>query len=52
MSAVIYKERLLHENEIVQQRYNFRCYGVERLTTLKRPVHFPPAVQFLTSLNV
>ena len=26
--AVIYKQRLLHENEIVQLLHNYKCYGV------------------------
>ena len=26
-SAVIYKQKLLHENEIVQLFHNYKCYG-------------------------
>ena len=29
-SAVIYKQRLLHENEIVQLLHNYKCYGVQQ----------------------
>ena len=28
--AVIYKQRLLHENEIVQLLHNYKFYGVEQ----------------------
>ena len=30
MSAVIYKQRLLHENKIMQLLHNYKCYGVEQ----------------------
>ena len=29
-SAVIYKPKLLHENEIVQLLHNYKCYGVDQ----------------------
>ena len=29
-SAVIHKQRLLHENEIVQLLHSYTCYGVEQ----------------------
>ena len=53
-SAVIFKQSLLHENEIVQLLHNHKCSGVDqsrfrkplqsshkniKATTLKRPVH-------------
>ena len=54
-SAVIYKQRLLHENEIVQLLHNYKCYGVDqgcfrklfqssiknvKNNYFKKPVHF------------
>ena len=30
-SAVIYKQRFLHENEIVQLLYNYKCYDVDQI---------------------
>ena len=30
ISAVIYKQRLLHENEIVRLFHNYQLYGVEQ----------------------
>ena len=64
--AVIYKQSLLHENEIVQLRHNYKCYGVA-LYRFKKPLQssakkvksncpkttrsFLPIVQFVTSLN-
>ena len=29
-SAIIYKQRLLHENEIVQLLHNYKCYDVDQ----------------------
>ena len=29
-SEVIQKQRLLHENEIVQLLHNYKCYGVDQ----------------------
>ena len=29
-SAVIYKQRLLHENKIAQLLHNCKCYGVDQ----------------------
>ena len=67
-SAVIYKQSLLHENEIVQLLYNYKCYGVDQshfrkplqssLLNVKNNNYFKEthsfllAVQFVTSLNV
>ena len=66
-SAVNLKQRLLHENEIVQLLHNYKCYGVDqsRFRKLlessaknvknnysKTTPSFLPAVQFVTSLNV
>ena len=57
MSEVIYKQRLLNENEIVQflqailespDRVLQRTSGT---SALNRPVHFSPTVQFLTTLH-
>ena len=36
-SAVIYKQRLLHENEIVQLLHNYKCYGVDQ-SRFRRPL--------------
>ena len=65
-SAVIYKQSLLHENEIVQLLHNYKCYGVV-LSCFKKPLQssakkvksnypkttrsFLPVVQFVTTLN-
>ena len=65
-SAVIYKQRLLHENEIVQLLYNYKCYGTDQ-SCFRKPsqssaknvknnypkttLSFSPAVQVLTSLS-
>ena len=65
-SAVIYKQRLLHENEIVQLLYNYKCYGTDQ-SYFRKPsqssvknvknnyskttLSFLPAVQILTSLS-
>ena len=66
MSAVIYKQSLLHENEIVELLHNCKCYGVA-LSLFRKPLQssakkvkkthpktirsFLPVVQFVTSLN-
>ena len=62
--AVIYKQSLLHENEIVQLLHNYKCYGVVRFRKLlqsfvkaiknnypKTTRSFLPVVQFVTDLN-
>ena len=65
-SAVIYKQKFLHENEIVQLLHNYKCYGVEQ-SHFRKPLKssaknvnnnyrkttrsFLPTVQFVTSLN-
>ena len=66
-SAVIYKQKLFHENEVVQLLHNYKCYGVEQshfrksLKSSAKNVNnnhrettrsFLPAVQFVNSLNV
>ena len=65
-SAVIHKQRLLHENEIGKLLHNYKCYGVEQSRFRKssqssakninnnypeKTHSFLPAVQVLTSLN-
>ena len=66
-SAGIYKQRLLHENEIAQLLHNYKCYGVDQ-SHFRKPLQssaknvqnnyfentrsFLPAVQFVTGLNV
>ena len=35
-SAVIYKQRLSHKNEIVQLLHNCKCYGVDQNLERKR----------------
>ena len=66
-SPVIYKQRLLHLNEIVQLLYNYKCDPVDQnvsrrplLSSVKNvknnysktTLSFLPAVRFVTSLNV
>ena len=66
-SAVIYKQSLLHENEIVQLLHIYKCYGIDqsrfrkRLQSsvknvknnyLKTNLSFLQIVKFVTSLNV
>ena len=66
-SAVIYKQSLLHVNEIVQLLHNCKCYGVDQSyfrkplqgsvkkvknNYLKNTRSFLPVVKFVTSLNV
>ena len=66
-SALIYKQRLLHENGIVQLLHNYKSYGIDQ-SHFRKPIRSSaknvknnylkktrlllPAVQFLTSLNV
>ena len=65
-SAVIHKQRLLHENEIVQLLHSYTCYGVQqsRFRTSsqssaknvknnypEKTRSFLPAVQILTSFR-
>ena len=65
-SAVIYKQRILHLNEIVQLLYNYKCYSVDQnlsrkplQSTVKNVKNnyrknnrsFLPAIQTVTSLN-
>ena len=65
-SAVIYKQSLLHENEIVQLLHNYKYHGVilshfqNRLQSSAKKVKsnypkttrsFLPVVQFVTTLN-
>ena len=67
MSAVIFKQRFLHENEIVQYIWNYKCYDVNqghfrkplqssaniiKISILKLSVHFSWAVQVLATFNV
>ena len=65
-SAIIHKQRLLHENEIVRLLHNYKCYGFEQ-SHFRKPSRssaknvknnytektrsFLRAVQILTSLN-
>ena len=66
-STVIYKQKPLHENEIVQLLHDDKCYGVEQSNFgkpskssaknvnnnhRKTTRSFLPTVQFVTSLNV
>ena len=66
-SAVIYKQSLLHVNEILQLLHNCKCYGADR-SYFRRPLQssvknvknnylkttrsFLRVVKFVTSLNV
>ena len=66
-SAVIYKQTLLQENDIVQLLHNYKCYGVEQ-SHFRKPLKssaknvnnsyrkttrsYLPDVQFVTILNV
>ena len=65
-TSAVYKQILLHENEIVQLLYNYICYGTDE-SCFRKPsqssaknvkknypktmLSFLPAVQILTSLN-
>ena len=66
-SVVIFKQSLLHENEIVQLLHNHKCYGVDQSpfrkplkssqknvknNYLKTTRSFLPVVKFVTSLNI
>ena len=66
-SPVIYKQRLMHLNEIVQLLSNYKCDGVDQSVSRrllqssvknvknnypKTTRSFLPAVQFVTSLNI
>ena len=66
MSAVLYKQGLLHENEIVQLFHSYKCYGIDQ-SRFRKPLQsstndvknnypkttrsFLPTAQFVTSLN-
>ena len=66
-SAVIYKQKRLHENKIVQLLHNYKYYGVEQ-SHFRKPLKssaknvpnnyskmnrsFLPSIQYVTSLNV
>ena len=67
MSAFIFKQRLLHENDILQLLPNYKCYGIEQSSFTKHfnisaknvnnnyrktTGSFLPAAQVITSLNV
>ena len=65
-SAVIYKQKLLQENDIVQLLHSYKCYGVEQ-SHFRKPLKssaknvnnsyrkttrsYLPGVQFVTILN-
>ena len=62
-SAIIYKQRLLRENEIVQYLQNYECQDVNqsaykflqmpcKMTTLRYPIHFSQDTQCLATFNV
>ena len=59
--VIIYKQRLLHENEIVQLLHNYKCYGFDQ-NRFRRPLqnfaknvknNYPKRpVQFYGSFNL
>ena len=55
-SEVIQKQRLLHENEIMQLLHNYKCYGVDQ-TRFRKPLKssvktrsFLLVIQFVANL--